>query len=135
MVRRQQLPWMRNAGHQIITTLCGAGTERIRAEMRQVIEDEGLSDYESIYTDGSLKDEKVYCAVILPTAALKYRLLPQTTIFNAKMFAILKATKHSKPEKSVSGQKPYDLENTQPVGRGRGGLETNVGTCTHWNQG
>jgi hypothetical protein len=83
---------MRNAGHQIITTFCallkGAGTKRIRTE--------GLSDYGSIYTDGSLKEEKVDCEVVLPTAALKYRLLPQTTIFNAKMFAILKATKHSK---------------------------------------
>jgi hypothetical protein len=27
---------------------------------------------------------------------LKFRLLPQTTIFNAEMFAILKATEHSK---------------------------------------
>jgi hypothetical protein len=48
MVRRQKSAWMTNAGHKIITTLCalpkGAGTERIRAKMRQVIEDEGLSD-------------------------------------------------------------------------------------------
>jgi hypothetical protein len=69
MVRTQQLPWMTNAGHQIITTLCalpkGAGTKRIRAEMRQVIENEELSDY-----DVSLKEEKVGCAVILPTATL-----------------------------------------------------------------
>jgi hypothetical protein len=54
-----------------------------------VIEDEGLSDYESIYTDGSLKEEKVGCAV-------KYRLLPETTIFNAEMNAILKVTDHLK---------------------------------------
>jgi hypothetical protein len=89
MVRRQQSPWMTNAGHQIITTLCtilkGAGTERIRAEKRQVIENEVHSDYESIYTDGSLKEEQVGCAVVLPTATLKYRLLPQTAIFNAEM--------------------------------------------------
>jgi hypothetical protein len=77
MVRRQQSPWMTNAGHQIITTFCaipkGAETERIRAEMRQVIQDDGLSDCESIYTDdGSLKEEKVDCKVVLPTATLKY---------------------------------------------------------------
>jgi hypothetical protein len=24
---------------------------------------------------------------------------------------------------------------SQPVSRGRGGLEYNVGTCTHWNRG
>jgi hypothetical protein len=58
-----------------ITTLCAlpkdAGTEKIRAEMRHVIEDERLSDYESIYTDGSLKEEKLGCAVVLPTATLE----------------------------------------------------------------
>jgi hypothetical protein len=87
---------MTNARHQITTTLCalpkGAGTERIRANMRQMIEDEGLFDYESIY--GSLKEENVGCAAVLLTATLKYRLLPQTTIFYAEMFAILKATEH-----------------------------------------
>jgi hypothetical protein len=72
---------MTNAGHQIITTLCalpeeGAGTERIRAEMWQVIEDEGLSDYESIYTDGSLQEEKVGCSMVLRNITLKNRLLP-----------------------------------------------------------
>jgi hypothetical protein len=83
-----------------ITTLCalpkGAGTKKIRAEMRKVIEDKGFSGYESTYTDGSLKEEKVGCAVVFPTATLKYWLLPQTTIFNAAMFVILKATEHSK---------------------------------------
>jgi hypothetical protein len=59
-----------------ITTLCalpkGAGTKKIRAEMRKVIEDKGFSGYESTYTDGSLKEEKVGCAVVFPTATLKY---------------------------------------------------------------
>jgi hypothetical protein len=36
-----------------------------------MIEDEGLSDYENIYTALSLKEEKVGCAVVLPTATLK----------------------------------------------------------------
>jgi hypothetical protein len=93
------MPWMTNAEDQIITNLCalpkGADTERIRDEMRQVIEDERLSDNESIYNDGSLKEEKVGCAVVWTTATLKYCLLPQTTIFNAEMFAILQATEHS----------------------------------------
>jgi ribonuclease HI len=57
----------RMLGNQTITILWalpkGAGTERIRTEMRQV---------------------------------MKYRLLAQTTIFNAEMFAILKTTEHSK---------------------------------------
>jgi hypothetical protein len=67
---------MTNAGHQIITTLCtlfkGAGTERIRAEMRQVIEDKELSDYKSIYTDESLKEKKVGCSMVLRIVTLKY---------------------------------------------------------------
>jgi hypothetical protein len=33
----------------------------------------------------------VGCAVVMPSSTLKYRLLPQMTIFNAEMFAILKA--------------------------------------------
>jgi hypothetical protein len=39
------------------------------------------------------------------------------------------------PGKSISGQKPYDPKNTQPVSRGRGELVTNVSICTHWNRG
>jgi ribonuclease HI len=59
--------------------------------MQQSIEDERLNEHEHIYTDGSLKEEKVGCAVVTPSFTLKYRLLPQTTIFNAETFAILKA--------------------------------------------
>jgi ribonuclease HI len=59
--------------------------------MQQLIEDERLNEHEHIYTDGSLKEEQVGCAVVMPSYTLKYRLLPQTTIFNAEMFAILKA--------------------------------------------
>jgi hypothetical protein len=74
---RQQSPCMTNASHEIIKTLCalpkGAETEKIRAGMRQVIENEGLSDYESIYIDGSLKEHEVGCEVVLPTATLKYQ--------------------------------------------------------------
>jgi hypothetical protein len=116
--------------------------------MRQVIEDEGLSDYESIY--GSLKEEKVGCAVGLTTATLKYRLLPQTTILNAGVFATLKATEHPKHmhcktvimtdslSTLIALERVYpDRNPTIPkiLNRGREGLETNVGTCTHWNRG
>jgi hypothetical protein len=57
--------------------------------MQQLIE--RLNEHEHIYPDASLKEEKVGCAVVMPSSTLKYRLLPQTTIFNAEMFAILKA--------------------------------------------
>jgi hypothetical protein len=123
----------------------GVGAEIIR-EMRKVIEDEGLSNYESIYTDGSLKEEKVGCAV------LKYQLLPQTTIVNAEMFAILKATEHSKHmhhktvimtdslssltalERVYPGRNSTIPKKTQPVSRGRGGLETNAHTGIERNE-
>jgi hypothetical protein len=69
----------------------GAGKERIGAVMQQLIEYERLNEHEHIYTDGSLKEEQVSCALETPSSKLKYRLLPQTTIWNAEMFAILKA--------------------------------------------
>jgi ribonuclease HI len=59
--------------------------------MQQLIEDERLNEH--IYTDGSLKEEQVGWAVVVPSSTLKYRLILETTIFNAEMFAILKAMK------------------------------------------
>jgi hypothetical protein len=59
--------------------------------MQKLIKDERLNEHERIYTDGSLKEEQVGCAVVMPSYKLKYRLLPQTIIFNAEIFAILKA--------------------------------------------
>jgi hypothetical protein len=38
-----------------------------------------------------LKEEQVGCALVMLFYTFKYRLLPQTKIFNAEMFAILKA--------------------------------------------
>jgi hypothetical protein len=91
----RQSPWMPDPGKHILTSLwClpkGAGKERIRAEMQQLIEDERLNEHEHIYTDGLLKEEQVGCAVVMLSSTLMYRLLPQTTIFNAEMF--LKAMK------------------------------------------
>jgi hypothetical protein len=65
---RRQSPWMIDPEKQIFTSLrClpkGARKVRIRAEMQQLIEDERLNGYEHIYTDGSLKDEQVGCAIV-----------------------------------------------------------------------
>jgi hypothetical protein len=62
---------------EILTSLrClpkGAGKERIRAEMQQLIEDERLNEHEHTYTDGSLKEEQVSCAVVIPSSTLKYQ--------------------------------------------------------------
>jgi hypothetical protein len=62
--------------------------------MQQLIEDERLNELELIYTDGSLKEEQVGCAVVMLSSILKYRLLPQTTIFIVEIFAILKTMEH-----------------------------------------
>jgi hypothetical protein len=74
---------------QMLTSLrClpqGAGKKGYE-RMQQLIKDERLNEHEHIYTDESLKEKQVGCAVVMPT--LKNRLLPQTTIFNAEMFAI-----------------------------------------------
>jgi hypothetical protein len=53
--------------------------------MQQLIKDERLNEHE--HTDGFLKEEQLGCAIAMPSSTLKYRLLPQTTIFNAEMFA------------------------------------------------
>jgi hypothetical protein len=39
-------------------------TARIKAEMEQTIEEEGLEKYARVYTDGSLMDDRVGCAII-----------------------------------------------------------------------
>jgi hypothetical protein len=92
---RRKSPWMTDPEKQIFTSLrClpkGAGKEWIRTEMQQLIEEERLNEHQHIYTDGSLKEQQVGCAVVMPSSTLKYRLIPQTTSFNAEMFAILKA--------------------------------------------
>jgi hypothetical protein len=50
-----------------------------------------------------LKEEQVGCAVVMPSSTLKYRLLPQTIIFNAEMFAISKAIEHwNNPTKQIA---------------------------------
>jgi hypothetical protein len=67
-LRRQSL-WMTDPEKQILISLrClpkGAGKERIRAEIQQLIEDERLNEHENIYTDGSLKEEQAGCAVVM----------------------------------------------------------------------
>jgi hypothetical protein len=38
--------------------------------MQQLIEDERLNEHENIYTDGSLKEEKVGCELVRPSFTL-----------------------------------------------------------------
>jgi hypothetical protein len=98
---RRQSPRMTDPEKQILTSLrClpkGTGKERIRTDMQQLIKDERLNKHDYIYTDGSLW--VVGCAEVLFSSTLKCRLLPQTTIFNSEMFAILKTMVSFGPNK------------------------------------
>jgi ribonuclease HI len=49
-----------------------------------------------IFTDGSLKDERVGCAIVTPETTIKNRMRSETTIFSAEQAAIIKAIYISK---------------------------------------
>jgi hypothetical protein len=44
-----------------------------------------------IFTDGSLKDERVGYAIVIPETTIKYRMRSQTTLFSAEQ-VIIKAS-------------------------------------------
>jgi hypothetical protein len=68
-------------------------TARIKAEMEQTIEEEGLEDYVRVYTDGSVMEDRVQCAIFCESREIKIRLPKQMSIFNAEAVAILEAIK------------------------------------------
>jgi hypothetical protein len=57
--------------------------------MEHTIEEEGLEEYHRVYTDGSLMEDRLGCAIICETSEIKIRLPKQTSIFNAEAVAIL----------------------------------------------
>jgi hypothetical protein len=71
----------------------GTATARIKAEMEQTIEEEGLEEYVRVYTDESLMENQVGCAIICETREIKIRLQKQMSIVNAEAVAILEAIK------------------------------------------
>jgi ribonuclease HI len=44
-----------------------------------------------IFTDGSLKDERVGYAIVIPETTIKNRMRSQTTVFSTEQEAIIKA--------------------------------------------
>jgi ribonuclease HI len=74
----------------------GTATARIKAEMEQTIEEEGLENYARVYTDGSLMEDRVGCAIICEAREIKIRLPKQMSIFNAEAVVILEAIKATK---------------------------------------
>jgi hypothetical protein len=65
-------------------------TARIKAEMVQTIEKEGLEEYVRVYTNGSLMEDRIRCAIICEAREIKIRLSKQMSIFNADAVAIRK---------------------------------------------
>jgi hypothetical protein len=84
---------MENVNTQMTTIPKGTATARIKAEMEQTIEETGLEEYARVYTDISLMEERVGCAIICETREIKIRLPKQMSIFNAEAVAILEAIK------------------------------------------
>jgi hypothetical protein len=58
--------WTNISAENIITelmaTLRGSGIDRIRADMQQIINENGLREYQRVFTDGSIIGNKVGCA-------------------------------------------------------------------------
>jgi hypothetical protein len=101
MVERHRTPetpfWTNMSAENIITELMatprGAGIDRIRTDMEQIINENGIKEYQRVSTDESLIGNKVRCAIVTTQTNTKIRLAEPTTIFNAELQAILEAVK------------------------------------------
>jgi hypothetical protein len=93
MVERRRTPekpfWTNMSAENIITelmtTLKGAGIDQISADMEQIINKNGLRNYQRLFMDGSLIGNKVECAIVSTQRNIKIRLAEPTTIFNAEV--------------------------------------------------
>jgi hypothetical protein len=61
-------PWIGNNMENVNTQMTAipkeTATARIKAAMNQTIEEEGLEEYVRLYTDGSLMEDPILCAII-----------------------------------------------------------------------
>jgi ribonuclease HI len=91
--REEHPPWIGNNMENIITKMMavskGAGTARLKAELEQTIEEEGLQEFTRVYTDVSVMEDRVMCG----PEEIKIRLAEQTCIFNAEAQSIIEAIK------------------------------------------
>jgi hypothetical protein len=71
---------------ELMATPRGAGIDRIRADMEQIINENGQREY---HRDRSLIGDKVGCEIFTTQTNIKIRLAEPTTIFNAELQAIL----------------------------------------------
>jgi hypothetical protein len=74
--------------------------ERINAEFTSLMADK-YEEYGQIYTDGSLKDDKVGFAIVTNNQIIKKRMRSQSSIYSAEQQAIITAmestTRTNKP--------------------------------------
>jgi hypothetical protein len=62
----------------------------------KTFEEEGLVEYVREYTDGSVMEDRVGCAIISEAREIKLRLPKQILIFNAEAVAIMESMKAKK---------------------------------------
>jgi hypothetical protein len=99
-------PWigdnMENVNTQMTAIPKETANARIKAEMEQTIDEEGLDEYVRVYTDGSLMEDRVGRAIFCEAKKIKIRLPKQMSIFNAEAVAILEAIKAIRRRRSAN---------------------------------
>jgi hypothetical protein len=75
---------------ELIARPSGAVTDQIRANMEQIINANGLREYQRVFMDGSLIGNKIECAIVTAQMNIKLRLAEPTTTFIAELQANLK---------------------------------------------
>jgi hypothetical protein len=65
----------------MMTVPKGAGTARLKAELEQTVEEEGLQEFMRVYTDGSAMEDRMFGN--MRPEQIKISLAEQTCIFNA----------------------------------------------------
>jgi hypothetical protein len=74
----------------------GASKKRIKAVFTSLMAGK-YEEYDQIYTDGSLKDDKVGFAIVTNNQIIKKRMRSQSSIYSAEQQAIITAMKSTTP--------------------------------------
>jgi hypothetical protein len=71
----------------------GAGTIRLKAEVEQAIEEEGIGDFTRVFTDGSKMDNLVGCTVVCGTRN-------ENQVGGTNMYILRRSSSHYRSHKS-----------------------------------
>jgi hypothetical protein len=87
--------WTNMSAENVIIELMAnprvAEIDKIRANMKQITNKNGLQEYHRIFTDESLIGNQVGCKIVTAQTKIKLRLAETTTIFNTELEAILES--------------------------------------------